>query len=303
MKVLVTDELHQEGIKLLEKNLDLDYSPCVSQANLEKIVPGYDALVVRARTRLDRKILEKAKKLKYVVSCSVGLDSIDMEYCNAKGIDVIFVPGVNANAVAEHAIMLIFSCLKNLKHYMKRPREKTINRELISKTVGVVGLGNIGSIVAKKMSCLGAKKVIGYDPLIDDSVFKKLGVEKKSELDDLIEEADVITIHVPLIDETKRLFDRKRLSSMRKKILINTSRGELIDEKFLLEMVEKGDITVGLDVLKDDSFRNNPFRDFENAIITPHVAAYAEESFRLMSVLPIKAFLEKVKSHNSTLHS
>ncbi len=302
MRVLVTWEIHQESLDILKKRFKVDYKPGISKKELVSIVKSYDVLVIRTYTPVDKIVLDAGKRLKYIVSCSVGLDNIDIDECDKKGISVINAPGSNANAVAEHTVLLMLSSLRNISLATKKinkgdwNKKELIGKEIQKKIIGLFGFGKIGRLVAEKLSGFGVK-LIAYDPYPPQiDVFKGLNVEKVDK-EGIISKSDIISVHVPLTKETRYMFNSEMFSKMKKGvIIINTSRGGVINEKDLEKSLVSGKIySIGLDVFENEPLQKESFLlKNKKSNITPHIAALTQESFRNMCVMSVNNFLERV---------
>ncbi len=308
MKILVTEKkhLHEDSIELLKKKgFEIDFSePDLSKAKLE----NYDALLIRTYTKVDKEVLDRAKKLKAVIRAGVGLDNIDVEECKKRGVRVYHSPGSNANAVASHTVALIFAVLRKIakadKHVRegKWDREEFLAHELDDKTVGIVGFGAIGRLVAKKLSGFDVD-FLAYDPYltkeqIEDAEEAKRRVKKLDDLHELIKKSDIITIHVPLIPETRYIIGEKEFKIMKPHaIIINTSRGGVVDEKALVKYL-KGDklYGAGLDVFEEEPPKNRELLELHNVVLTPHTASMTDKAHKNMSVQAVESFLKDFKA-------
>ncbi|MBI3032635.1 NAD(P)-binding domain-containing protein [Candidatus Woesearchaeota archaeon] len=281
MKTLLIGEIHTDAEQVLQKKTTLQK---VSQVHFEKTAafPDIEAVVLRTFTLFKTAQLKKFPKLKYVISCSVGLDNLDLEALKAKNIQLIHCPGSNANSVAEHTIYLLWSLLR---------KSKPPFFELKGKTIGIIGLGYIGKLVARKL--LGCEaKVIAFDVIPQDQkVLDELQVTMK-DMNTVVKEADIITVHVPLNKHTQGLITEQLFKQMKKNsFFINTSRQELIDEHGLLLHHAKFR-GIGLDVYSDRL--KQQLGNDHRVIFTDHVAAQGEDSFRNMCLEPVKMFVEKI---------
>lgn len=307
MRVLVTEKknLHQEAIELLKsRGFRVDFAePDLSGVELG----NYDALLIRTYTKVDRKVLERAKKLKAVIRAGVGLDNIDLEECRKRNVKVYHSPGSNSNAVASHTVALMFAVLRRIakadRHVRdgKWEREEFLSHELDGKTVGIVGFGAIGRLVAKKLSGFDVD-FLTYDPYLSeeqigeaaDSVRVGGRVKKLDDLHELIRRSDIITIHVPLMPETKYLIGEKELGMMKPHaILINTSRGGVVKESALIEQLKKERIYgAGLDVFEEEPLKDSELLKLHNVVLTPHTASMTDKAHRDMSVQAVENFLK-----------
>ncbi|MEM1578303.1 MAG: phosphoglycerate dehydrogenase [Archaeoglobaceae archaeon] len=286
MKVLVAEQISEEAVEWLRKEgLEVDVKLGLKKDEILDIIHDYDALIVRSQIKVDRDILERARSLKIIARAGVGVDNIDLETATQKGVIVVNAPGGNTVSTAEHAIALMFAVARKVPQaYLsmkskKWDRKRFLGFELRGKTVGIIGLGRVGYEVAKRCKAL-EMNVIAYDPYISVERAQKIGV-KLVNLQTLLKESDIITIHVPKTKETVGLIGKKEIELMKKDvIIINTARGGIIDEKALVEGLESGKIWgVGIDVYeKEPPDFESPIFKFENVVTTPHIAASTREA-------------------------
>ena len=286
MKTLLIGEIHEDARQLLEQNTELTTITNEEFAQ-QGSFPETEVVVLRTFTTFKENEINKFPNLKYVVSCSVGFNNLDLDKLKEKSVQLVHCPATNANSVAEHTLYFMLALL--------RQDSKKLFAELKGKTVGIVGLGAIGKIVARKL--LGFEtKVIAFDVIEQDpEVLQELQVEMKT-MDEVLSEADVITIHVPLNKHTEHLISAEKFSKMKDdSFFINTSRAGVIEEEALIENQSKFR-GVALDVCSGDlSGKLN----HKNLIVTDHCAAKGEDSFRDQCVKPVNEFLEKVKLSSS----
>jgi D-3-phosphoglycerate dehydrogenase len=303
--VLVTerDSTHEDAIKMLEMagfSVDFAGSPDLNEPGNSKKLENADALLVNVFTSVDKNILGNAKNLKAIIACCAGTDKIDMDECRKRGIKIYNSPGANANAVAEHTVALMFAVLRKLLEADKTTRDgkwermKFLSYELNGKTVGIAGFGAIGKLVAKKLQGFGVD-ILAYDPFLAEAQIgnEDLKVRKVSDIRDLLKESDIVTIHVPLSEKTKHLIGKKELGLMKKNaILINTSRGAVVNEQALVDALKSKKIYgAGLDVFENEPPAGSELLKLKNTVITPHIAAMTEEAFRSMCMLAVEMFL------------
>ncbi|HDZ62292.1 MAG TPA: phosphoglycerate dehydrogenase, partial [Nitrospirae bacterium] len=248
MKVLVSDNLSPKGINILKKaGFKVDFKVGLKPAELQQIIGPYDALVIRSATKVTAGIIKAAKKLKVIGRAGSGLDNVDKAAATKHGIVVMNTPGGNTITTAEHTIALLFSMARQIPqatNSMKQgkwEKKKFTGVELFNKTLGIIGLGNIGSQVAKMGQGMGMNS-IAYDPFLSAEKAKALGV-KGAGLDQLIKKSYFITIHTPLIEETKGLINTEKISRMKTGVMIiSSARGGIIDEKALCRALKTGKI-------------------------------------------------------------
>ncbi len=285
-KVLVSDPLSKKGLEILEraKNLEYDLKIGLSPEELKKIIPEYDGIIVRSETKLKGDIIEAGKRLKVIGRAGIGLDNVDLPAATRKGIVVMNTPQENAIAAAEHTIAMILSISRRVPQATasmkagKWEKKKFMGVELYNKTLGLVGIGVIGTIVADRARGL-KMKVIGYDPYLSKEVAEKKRVDLVS-FDELLSRSDFITVHTPLTDETRNLIDKNAFAKMKKGVIvINCARGGIINEKDLYDAIKEGKVAgAGLDVFEKEPAIGNPLLELEEVISTPHLGAATEEA-------------------------
>ena len=285
-KVLVSDALSEEGLKVLkdEKELQVDVKLKLTPDELKAIIKDYDALVVRSSTKVTKDIIDAATKLKVIGRAGVGLDNVDAEAASKRGIIVMNTPAGNTISTAEHTMSLILSLSRNIPQSNaslregKWDRNKYMGVELYGKTLGIVGLGRIGSEVAKRAASFGMK-IIACDPYLTVERALDLGVELV-DLKEIIKQSDYITIHTPITDETKHMFSDEEFAQMKPGVrIINCARGGIVDEAALLRAIKSG-IVAGTAL---DVYETEPPKDFsmfksEKLVATPHLGASTEEA-------------------------
>lgn len=306
MKILITELIWDEGIKhLKDHGYEVDYAENLWKERDELIrkVKDYDAIIVRNQTKVDQELLNVGIRLKVIGRLGVGLDNIDIETAKHRGIKVVFARNANATSVAEYVMAAMLSAIRpiHLADWDIRKgdwnRKKYTGEELYQKTIGLVGLGEISHRVAKRAKAFGMN-VIGHDPFITeyDHIVSETGVLKKESLDDLLKEADFVSLHVPLNSGTKHLISTREMEMMKStSYIINTSRGGIIDEHALSSALKKQMIAGSfLDVLEEEPItQSNYLLSCENAILTPHIAGLTNESQVRTSLLVAKE-VEKI---------
>jgi len=309
MKILITEFMDEAAVASLTGDFNTAYDAGLVDRHDEMLakLSDVDALIVRNRTQVNAALLAAAPKLKVVGRLGVGLDNIDLPACKARGIEVIPATGANALAVAEYVIATAMMLLRGA--YVSSaavaagqwPRGPLSNgREIGGKTLGIVGFGGIGRLAATLAQGLGMR-VIGTDPMIDAAaaVWKESNVACRK-LDELVAESDVVSLHVPLVPQTRNLFDAARLAMMKTDaVLINSSRGGIIDEAALAAALKAKRLGgAALDVFADEPLKaGSPFVDCPNLILTPHIAGVtAESNTRVSSMIA-----ERVAAHLSAM--
>ncbi len=285
VKILVTDPLHEEAIKILEEIGDVEIATGLSKEELLEKIRDVDVLVVRSGTKVTRDVIEKAEKLKVIGRAGVGVDNIDVDAATEKGIIVVNAPDASSISVAELTMGLMLAAARNIPQAtasLKRgewDRKRFKGIELYGKTLGVIGLGRIGQQVVKRAKAFGMN-IIGYDPYIPKEVAERLGVELVDDINELCRRSDVITLHVPLTPKTKHIIGKEQIALMKKNaIIVNCARGGLIDEKALYEALKNKKIrAAALDVFEEEPPKNNPLLTLDNVIGTPHQGASTEEA-------------------------
>lgn len=283
VRVLICDDVEVEKLAL-GPSVDFDYRPTISKAELLKSVGEYEALVVRSRTKVDREVIDKAVRLKLIARPGTGLDNIDVDYAESKGVKVVNSPESLVEAVSEHVVLLMLALSRNLVvadlgvKAGKWEKNALVGRELKGKALGIVGLGRIGRRIAEISKTIGMS-VFVYDVIsIPENVLAGFG-GKVVGIDQLFAMSDYITLHVPMTAETTHLVDRTRLSLMKKTAyLINTSRGGVVDEDELAAALTEGRIAgAALDVFEEEPPSGTIFFA-PSTILTPHIGGQTEEA-------------------------
>ena len=285
-RVLITDETDTSILEILEKNgLKVDYMPNISRDKLIEIIDKYEALLVRSRTKVDSQVIDRGVNLKVIGRIGVGLDNIDVNYAKSKGIKVINAGDATADSVAELTIGLIITLLRKIDigiYLYKRGvwgKKQCMGNELKGKTIGIIGFGNIGKRVGKLALAFGMK-VLAYDIIKELVTNSGLDVEYV-DLDELYSLSDIVTIHVPLLEQTKGMISREEIKKMKQGvILVNTARAEIFDLESIYEGLNSGKIG-GLIMdsnLKPDNPYMKKIAGFPNVIITPHIGAQTVEA-------------------------
>ena len=286
-RVLISDALSPAAIAIFkERGLDVDFQPNLGKDKdkLAETINGFDGLAIRSATKVTAKMLERAEKLKVIGRAGIGVDNVDIPAATARGVIVMNTPFGNSITTAEHAITLMLSLARQIPEADastragKWEKNKFLGVEISGKTLGVIGCGNIGSIVADR--ALGMKmKVIAYDPFLSDERALDLGVEKV-ELEELLRRADFITLHTPLTDKTRNIINANSLKLTKKTVrLINCARGGLVDEAALYDALSSGRIAgAALDVFVTEPATQSPLFALPNVVCTPHLGAATSEA-------------------------
>jgi D-3-phosphoglycerate dehydrogenase len=284
MKILVADPIAEEGIQVLRSSAQVDVKTKLELEQLKAIIGDYDALIVRSQTKVGAEVIESGKKLKVIGRAGVGIDNIDVDAATRKGIVVVNAPTGNIIAAAEHTIALMLALARNvpqanshLKSGIWR-REDFVGTEIRNKTLGIIGLGNVGSEVAKRVQAF-EMRVIAHDPFVSNDYARNFKVELVS-LDQLLKEADFITLHVPLTAATRKLIGVKELAKLKSTArIINCARGGVIDEEAVIKAIKAGKIAgAAFDVFDHEPTTDSPLFKEDKIIVTPHLGASTIEA-------------------------
>lgn len=285
MRVLITDSVAEKGVKLMqEAGMTVDQKVGISEDELVAIIENYDALLVRSQTKVTRRIIEAANSLKVIGRCGVGVDNIDVQAATEKGIIVVNAPKGNTNAATEQTMALMLALARKIPQaYMslvegKWDRKTYTGIELKDKVLGILGLGKIGTGVAKRAQAF-EMKVLAYDPFVSSGKAKSMGVET-ADLDTIFKEADFITVHLPLNDDTRNIIDAEAIGKMKPGVrLINVARGGIINEKDLYDALQTGKVAgAAIDVWEKEPCTDSPLQQLPNVVVTPHLGASTKEA-------------------------
>ena len=306
MKVLIVDQMHESILGLLEKyGFEVTYAPKITREELFEQIGSYEGILIRSKTPLDRELLERATRLQFIGRAGAGLDQLDLDYLKERGVALFHAAKGNRDAVAEHALgglLALFNHLNQADQQVRKgiwDREGNRGVELKGKTVGIFGYGNMGKAFAKRLKGFGVN-VLAYDKYKKD--FAKKGVQEVT-WETLKKEVDVLSIHVPLTDETRDFFTLEELKSFSKPFwLINTARGEVIRIETLNQALDQGILKgVVLDVLENEKFERfssdqklqfELLAKRENVLFTPHVAGWTLESYQKINEVLVKQILQ-----------
>ncbi|MFZ4986828.1 MAG: phosphoglycerate dehydrogenase [Blastocatellia bacterium] len=287
MKILISDNLSSQGVELLRRHpeFEVDHRPGLPPDELKSIIGGYQGLIVRSETKVTADILSAADNLRVIGRAGTGVDNIDVPTASQKGIVVMNAAAGNSVTTAEHTISLLMSLARKIPQAHSKlkggkwDKKSFMGVELAGKTLGVIGLGNIGKIVASRAIGL-AMKVIGYDPFITREMAAKAGIEVAS-FDDVIRSADFITVHTPLTDETRGIIGAAAFEKMKTGVrVINCARGGLVDEEALYTAIKSGKVAgAALDVfVKEPVPTDHPLLTLDEVVVTPHLGASTSEA-------------------------
>ncbi len=289
MKVLITDKINEvaKNILLEDENIEADVLPTMSEEDLCKAIVDYDAIMIRSQTKITKNVIEAGKNLKIIGRAGVGVDNVDVDAATQKGVIVVNSPDGNTTAAAEHTIALMLSMARNIPAAVASTkaglweRSKFTGSEVFGKTLGIIGLGKIGSHVAKVALALGMK-VIVCDPYTTKEAVESIGAEYIANLDDFWGKCDFITVHTPKTRETTHLINKNSISMMKKDVkLVNCARGGIIDEVALKEALESGQVgAAAIDVYEaEPDIKSSPLLGVEgNVVLTPHLGASTSEA-------------------------
>ncbi len=284
MKILIADPISEKGVELLRAKFQTDVNLGLKEDALLKIIGDYDALVVRSQTKVTKIVIESGKKLRVIGRAGVGVDNVDVDAATRHGIIVMNTPGGNTISTCEHTFSMMMSLARKIPQAHatmkagKWDRKSFEGVELYNKTLGIIGMGRIGSEVARRAIAFGMR-VLAYDPFLSLSKAKALQVEVV-ELDEIYHRSDFITVHVPMTDQTKGMINKDAIGKMKQGVrLINCARGGLIVEADLLEAVKSGKVAgAALDVFESEPPKDSPLLGIDSVIMTPHLGASTTEA-------------------------
>jgi len=284
-KVLISDKMDPNAARIFEeRGCEVDVKPGMTPDELKAVIGQYDGLAIRSATKVTKEIIDAATNLKVIGRAGIGVDNVDIPYASSKGIVVMNTPFGNSITTAEHAIALMFALARQLPEANAQtqaglwPKNGFMGVEVTGKTLGLIGAGNIGSIVADRAHGL-RMKVIAYDPFLSPERAVEMGVEKV-ELDDLLARADFITLHTPLTEQTRNILSRENLAKTKKGVrIVNCARGGLIDEAALKELLDSGHVAgAALDVFVTEPAKEHALFGTVNFVATPHLGASTNEA-------------------------
>jgi len=289
MKVIVSDSIADAGVEMMRQaGIEVDVKTGLAPEELEKTVGDYDVIVVRSATQVRKPLIEAAENLKLIVRAGVGLDNVDVEYAKSQGIEVTNAPAASSNAVAELTVGYLFALARRIPQTTasiragKWEKKKFSGSEIAGKTLGLVGYGRIGWLVAKKSLALGME-IVAYDPYVADP----RGLEMEFvPLEELLPRADYISLHLPLTDETRNLIGGPQFELMKDGVrIINCARGGTINEAALYEAIRSGKVAgAALDVYLEEPAKDNRLFELDEVIGSPHIGAATVEAQHRVSV-------------------
>jgi len=286
-KVIICDPIHKDGVQMLrDAGLDVTLDTEVTAEDLLQKIGEYDAMIIRSRTKVNKELLDAATSLKAIARAGVGLDNVDLPYAKEKGVEVFNSPEAPCNAVAELVLGMMFNMARMITEAdagMKQgkwEKKKLTGFEIQGKTLGIIGFGRIGYTLGKKAKCLGMR-VLAFDVALDrvKQYIDEIGAEA-ADLDTLYAESNFITVHVPLLPQTKHMINKEAIAKMRDGVhLINAARGGVIDEKALKEALNSGKVKgAALDVFEQEPKPDEELVCRSNVICTPHIGAGSVEA-------------------------
>ncbi len=284
-KILMTYK-NTEGLEALlsNKNFSIQIHPKPDIDTFKKLIADCDGLLIRSEVKVTREIISSAKNLKLIARAGTGVDNVDITAATEKGIAVMNVPGGNTIAAAEHTMALILACARNVPQAYqsikshKWEREKFVGMELPGKILGLVGFGRIAREVAIRAKSFGMT-IIAYDPFVSSDFARSLGVEVVNSIDDIFKRSDIVSLHLPLNENTRNLVNKDKISLMKNgAILVNAARGPIVNEKDLSEAVSSGRIKAAVDVFAKEPPEDWTLIDTEGVVATPHLGASTEEA-------------------------
>ena len=285
MKVLVAEKIAPSGIEKLREEFDVEVKTDLTPEQLVAEIPGYDALIVRSATRATREVIEAGTKLKIIGRAGVGVDNVDVQAATERGIIVCNAPTSNIVSAAEHTVALMLAQARNIPQASasmklgKWERSKFTGAELYEKTLAIFGLGRIGSLVAERSRSFGMR-LIGYDPYTSPERAQAMGVELFEDVDEILAQADFITVHLPKTKETIGMFGAEQFAKMKDGVrLINTARGGIYQADALVDALNSGKVaSAAVDVFEAEPCTDSPLAPLDNAILTPHLGASTAEA-------------------------
>lgn len=292
--ILVTDHIAEEGLRILaaDSDIEFDVKAGIKNDELKTIIGNYDAIITRSGTTITADLIENPGRLKIIGRAGVGVDNIDIETASKKGLIVLNAPTGNTLAATELTLGIMLAAARKIplaNDSLKKgkwDRKKFLGIELYNKTLGIIGLGRIGSNVAIRAKSFGMK-VIAYDPYIKKSKADSLGVTLYDSLDELLGEVDVVTFHTPLTSKTKNMITSEKISLMKDNVIfVNCARGGIVNEDDLYEALRSGKVfAAGVDVFVEEPPESNRLLELENAFATPHIGANTMEGQEAVSVI------------------
>ena len=299
-KVLVSDTLAQEGIDIFEgaEGIEVDVITNLTPDELRGIIGNYDGLAIRSATKATADLIAKADNLKVIGRAGIGLDNVDVPAASKRGIVVMNTPGGNTITTAEHAISMMLSLARKIPQATssmksaKWEKKKFMGTEVYNKTLGIIGIGRVGSIVANRAQGL-KMNVMAYDPFISPEAAEKMGIQLGS-IDEVLKQSDFISVHSPLTNETRNLINAEAIAKMKDgAVIINCARGGIVSEKDLYDALVSGKLAgAALDVFEEEPTNNRELVSLDNVICTPHLGASTDEAQRNVAIAIAKQIVD-----------
>lgn len=309
--VVTAGAIHPAGREVLEREARVVTCEDLTRDGVVKTAAEADGILFRNKPDCSERLMTACKRLRVIGRYGAGLDIVDLAAATRLGIPVVHAPGSNSDSVAEHAIMLMLASVKKTRALDRMTRAGDWNgsrasgiTELRGKTLGIVGVGNIGRRVARIASAGFQMRVLGYDPYLDDAELRRRGVEPVKTLDALLGQADIVTCHTPLTSETRQMINARTIGLMKPgAIVINTSRGGVQDERALFEALTRGTLrAAGIDVWEEEPTpRDNPILNLDNVVCTSHIAGVSEEAHRQIAVQVCEEMLRVLRGEKPTV--
>jgi len=309
LTVCLAQPIHPDGVALLTRAATVRYAAAHDEAALAAALAEADGLILRVKGRVTESLLARTPRLKVIARHGVGVDNVDVAAATRRRIPVCVTLGANTDAVAEHVFLLMLAVCKRLVAVNAAVRQGAwealrgvVYGGLKARTLGIVGMGRIGMRVAELAAAFGMRR-LGYDPALPPEEIRRRGAEPV-EFPALLREADIVTLHTPLTPETRHLMNRETLGLMKQgAILVNTSRGGVIDDAALAEALRSGRLAgAGIDVTEPEPpSRDNPLLPLDQVVITPHIAAHTEDSMRRMAVTAAEQVLMALEGRRPTM--
>jgi D-3-phosphoglycerate dehydrogenase / 2-oxoglutarate reductase len=287
---------------MLERHFEVDRRDSTSEGELLAIVDQYDALMIKTYTRVSAAVIDQASLLKVVARAGSGLDKVDLDYAKEQGVLVRNTPDANTTSVAELVFGLMLTLSRNLvpaHNYLKAAqgwdRDRFVGFELAGKQSAIVGFGNIGKKVAKRATAF-EMKVNCFDPFIEAPAMAEHGVSKVEVVNELLDNADYVTVHVPLLDTTRHLLGANQFASMQSTVIIvNTARGPVVDNQALVTALRDGQIAgAGLDVFEQEPPQDPDLLKLDNLVICPHIGAATQEALQKMTTQAAQVIIDEL---------
>ncbi len=285
VRILVTEPLSERGIDILRKDFQVDVRTDLAAGGLTEAIGPYDALIVRSQTRVTAEVIEAGENLKVIARAGIGLDNVDLEAATRRGVMVVNAPQSNIVSAAEHTIALLLAQARGIPQAdaaLRRgewARERFRGVELAGKTLGVIGLGRVGAMVAHRAAAFGMR-IIAFDPYVPKDRAREMGVELMPTLEAVLVQSDFVSIHLPRTSETEGLVGERELGLMKQGArLVNTARGGIVDEDALAKALKDGHLAgAALDVFAEEPTTSSPLFEFEQVVATPHLGASTVEA-------------------------